>query len=522
VQPDFPAKLFFYGPHMFWSRFVKDKGYKDGFPGLILALAFSYMESLQYWIYGFTLFWKDLLILVCLGTFHLFILYSTPFINWPEMLLYPWLVIRQRMNLFTEAVITYPPGSILALGALFEIFGYSLPSARLIAYLFIVFIDITVYIIVRKITGRRSTGTGAVLLFTLCTVFFEGNTLWFETMMTPLYLVSFYSLVRFLSTRNTRYLYYTALISSLSFLIKQTGVLSFGAIAGVIMLASQKFRQAMKQIFISLGIFLLLPSLAFLYFILTKRGGEFIYWVVVMVSEFSKNGSGYALFPTRSDVLYSSPLIFMFLITVTLCVSFLKDRRWSVPLLSFSIISVIGAFPRFGFHRLIPACAFLSIGMAFGANEWRKRNRGIALFFLSLLIGIFFVLIPKYLHRVKTLPQFFTQKERELARFMEEKTNGEPFAIVGDYDYMYFLMDKRPSVIPWIQLFPAPADAPGLQYTLIESLKSQNIRYVFVIPYHPDNVFFGGRRPEKLLQYIENVYTKDIDLPLKGFLYVRR
>ena len=43
-------KLFLYGPHMFWARFIKEKGYKDGWRGLVLALAFGYMEGLTYWL----------------------------------------------------------------------------------------------------------------------------------------------------------------------------------------------------------------------------------------------------------------------------------------------------------------------------------------------------------------------------------------------------------------------------------------------------------------------------------------
>lgn len=43
-------KLFLYGPHMFWVRFIKEKGYRDGWRGLVLALAFGYMEGLTYWL----------------------------------------------------------------------------------------------------------------------------------------------------------------------------------------------------------------------------------------------------------------------------------------------------------------------------------------------------------------------------------------------------------------------------------------------------------------------------------------
>lgn len=52
-------KLFLYGPHMVWARFVNEKGYRDGWRGLVLALAFGYMEGLTYWF----LFFRALIIL---------------------------------------------------------------------------------------------------------------------------------------------------------------------------------------------------------------------------------------------------------------------------------------------------------------------------------------------------------------------------------------------------------------------------------------------------------------------------
>lgn len=41
--------LFLHAPHLFWARFVREKGYKDGWRGLILAAAFASMEGLTYW-----------------------------------------------------------------------------------------------------------------------------------------------------------------------------------------------------------------------------------------------------------------------------------------------------------------------------------------------------------------------------------------------------------------------------------------------------------------------------------------
>jgi len=42
------CKIFLYPFHMFWARFVKDKGYKDGLWRLPLDIGFAYMECLTY------------------------------------------------------------------------------------------------------------------------------------------------------------------------------------------------------------------------------------------------------------------------------------------------------------------------------------------------------------------------------------------------------------------------------------------------------------------------------------------
>lgn len=48
-------KIFLYPIHMFWARFIKDKGYRDGFFRLPLDLGFAYMEFLTYLLLFF--FW---------------------------------------------------------------------------------------------------------------------------------------------------------------------------------------------------------------------------------------------------------------------------------------------------------------------------------------------------------------------------------------------------------------------------------------------------------------------------------
>jgi glycosyltransferase involved in cell wall biosynthesis len=41
-------KIFLYPPHLFWSRFIKDKGFENGFFRIPLDLLFAYMEMVIY------------------------------------------------------------------------------------------------------------------------------------------------------------------------------------------------------------------------------------------------------------------------------------------------------------------------------------------------------------------------------------------------------------------------------------------------------------------------------------------
>jgi len=41
-------KVFLYSAHLFWARFIKDKGYKDGLFRIPLDLGFAYMEFITY------------------------------------------------------------------------------------------------------------------------------------------------------------------------------------------------------------------------------------------------------------------------------------------------------------------------------------------------------------------------------------------------------------------------------------------------------------------------------------------
>ncbi len=46
-------KIIAYPLHMFWARFIKDKGYRDGFSRILLDIGFAYMEFMTYVVLAF-------------------------------------------------------------------------------------------------------------------------------------------------------------------------------------------------------------------------------------------------------------------------------------------------------------------------------------------------------------------------------------------------------------------------------------------------------------------------------------
>ena len=105
------------------------------------------------------------IIFLALGI-HLWYLTHTTFVDWPEMLLYPWFLTKGLVY-YRDVVLAYVPGAYYLLHALYSLIGYSTASEKLIAYGFILLTDVLVYLTARRLTKQVVPSIFAVFFFVL-------------------------------------------------------------------------------------------------------------------------------------------------------------------------------------------------------------------------------------------------------------------------------------------------------------------------------------------------------------------
>ena len=76
---------------------------------------------------------------------HISLLINTTFIDWPEIILFPWLM-KQGLLLYKDIIVVHSPGSVYLPYWFFNLTGYSEFWYRVIAYIFVITNDILIYL----------------------------------------------------------------------------------------------------------------------------------------------------------------------------------------------------------------------------------------------------------------------------------------------------------------------------------------------------------------------------------------
>jgi hypothetical protein len=94
--------------------------------------------------------------------------------------------------------------------------------------------------------------------------------------------------------------------------------------------------------------------------------------------------------------------------------------------------------------------------------------------------------------------------------------------VLGSYDYLYFGNDEKPTVLPWVPLFPWNGQVPGMQKQLIDSLESHQVPYILFVPFHPDTGYYLDYSPDELFLYVRAKYAKIGAAPVSGGELLKR
>lgn len=421
---------------------------------------------------------------------HLGYLFKTTFVDFPELLIYPW-YIHQGMLPYRDFIIPYTPALNYLLYPLYLLFGFSPQSERIIAYSFILVTDIVIYFLVKHLTRRTWAALVALIFFVFWQPIFAGNTLWHETIMTPLFLLVFWLVVRHNEKTSIRSAVVIGLLLALLTLMKQTA--AWFAIPIIVFMGVRNV--AIIAIIIGLSHVFVWGIFAFF-----GVGKEYFFWTVNFLLHLSKNPGLYRDVPSRGDLFLILPSLVPLI--------FLRYR------ILFGVIVVLGffAFPRWDLFRLQPMLGFVAVGIGLVFSKVRYKPWMVMLFILVIIGSVRsmkrFVMVYDPMQ-----PRFFANEYNALIDFTKQHVDG-PFAALGTVENIYFGTKTRPA-IPVTPLFPWYISLPGYQQSIIDRLEGERLQYVLYAPFVP--------APEQLTLYLEEKYEKIGPLPVEGgVLYQRK
>lgn len=421
---------------------------------------------------------------------HLIYLFRTTFVDFPELLIYPW-YIHQGMVPYRDFIIPYTPALNYLLYPIYLLLGFSPQSERIIAYTAILATDVTIYFLVKHLTRNRWAALVSMIFFVFWQPIYAGNTLWHETIMTPIFLVVFWLVIRHRANPSFRRAVIIGILLALLTLMKQTTLLFV----------------LVTMVFIGLPYALVIAAIVggshaivWSVFALLGIGKEYVFWTVGFLLQLFKNPGLYRDLPSRGDLFLILPSLVPLI--------FLRNR------FLIGIIAVLGlfAFPRWDLFRLQPMLGFIAVDVGFIFSKVRYKSW--MLFLIILVIVASLRSMKRFIMVYDPMqPTFFTKEYQTLVDFTKKNVDG-PYAALGAVESVYFGTLTRP-VIPVMPLFPWYATVPGYQQSIIDHLERASLRYVLYAPFEPS--------PEQLTLYLTQKYEKIAPLPGSGgWLYRRK
>ncbi len=464
---------------------------------------------------------SDVVFIIAGLSVHLWYLYHTTFVDWSEMLLYPWFLTKGLLY-YRDIVLAYVPGAYYLLFVLYKLLGFTVSSERIIAYGFILLTDVLVYVASKRLTKNKWFAAASLAFFIFWQPIFYGNTIWYETILAPIYLLTLLAVSSYFEKPNTNNAFSIGLMLALASLMKQTAVWSILVVCIAVWLSDQKKLVGFWRAIVVGIVPVAANALVWAYFSFMGAGKEYIYWSYGFLLSLSRASSDYVLLPSRGDLVTILPAF------IPLAVMPWLRRNRTVWLILFWTAALITAgLPRWGLFRLQPSLAFGAIGLALLVKEIAQRKAKkmtVAVWLLAFImsVGSWRSLRVFTTIRDRMQPQFFTGTYQSLLDFSRIHLD-KPFYILGNYDYLYYGLDRRPTVLPWVPLFPWNAQVSGLQQRLIISLEEQKVPYILYMPFHGNSGYYLDYIPKELLLYVTSKYEKIVELPVEGgWLYVRK
>lgn len=425
---------------------------------------------------------KQTLVLISVICFQFFLLINSMFTVWPEMILYPWLMTKGFV-LYTDIINPYFPLLQIISGGFFFIFGSSVVTLKILTYLFILSLDLIMFLSSFRLSKSFVSSIFILITFICLQISFGGNGLWFELAAAPFLLLS---IGLIWNRQTTKSVLFSAVFLTIAGFIKQNSFLFIIPII-FLFLASKKYSQIL--------IFLipLVISLLGLIGVLQIMGlmGDFIAWAIELPLSMSKQ-PGFVLLPSKRQLA-----LIALLLAPVIAYMFSKHRIsqkifWILTLL----ISASFAFPRYEDFHLQVLVVFSALMMVF-------LNKKIQFIYLSLAVLVVLFNLDKTWNKND---RFVDNPTLSLANHIKD-LSGEIY-LLNSPELSYFYADKLP-LKPWGTIFPWYYEDNNLSDRVVQDLENREVEYVISGNRLDGSKYqLGHYIPEKLEIYIDERYEK--------------
>lgn len=426
-----------------------------------------------------------LLLLGVIGI-HFYLLYVIKFTAWPEMLLWPYLIIKGWLP-YNDITIAHAPLMLVKLSIFFKIFGVGILQLKIFTWLLILVLDLLVFWISKKLWGTKNALT-AISIFILSQVFFEGNGLWFDLFMGLLAFVSYYFVKR------KRFIW-TGVFWALALMSKQTAFWFLVPIGLEVL--STKNRVPNIRTFIFGATSVIIPSILILWFLGILP--DFYSWAIRFGIFVLPRAQGQLQLPDIKNFAIS---IFPFTIFVPL---FIIKKKESLSLALWSLAGMMGAYPRFEYFHFQPAIPYLAIAIALVfANDWHKREL-VKAFIPVYVLGGMYLFGGFFLRNFTEGTRFYETDVYNIVKYVKANTKpGDKIFVLNYWDSVYALTGTFPAIDPWVPQLSWYMETSGIQDKMVEELTKSKPKLILENPY--ESTGLASYKPALIYDYVAKNY----------------
>ena len=345
----------------------------------------------------------------------------------------------------------------------------------------------------------------SAFVYIYLTFAFEGNTVWFESALAPIFLLSFILMKKTLEEAESKNFFYLGGLLAVVLLIKQTSLylLPVYALFFLYLFFRRKLTLQRVTLFIAPAASLLLLFAFYLHSL--DLWPHFYRWAVEFVfllpSLSTADVPPDLLLPSKKQLLLILLIVFVGIYALW------QTRKFATLLaLSFLIFSILFIFPRFAYFHLLIALPFFIILI----SELLHKSKNIMSFALVLIFtGL---TIPVFRGTVASGNRFLNPEVLEVASYLQNSHPDSSIFSLNGPDLVYFLIRKPPAVRPWVDQLPWEMIFFGDQ-NFLQAFKKGDPDLVIFRPYLQRAVDgLGAYQPKLVVDYVFGHYT-----PIKKF-----